>query len=80
MRQDSVCYVMHFEKKIVETIPDISINGVGAERLPNTSNVRLHGALADAVMNRTGTIEISSGRCMHLKYHGTITRAFGHGA
>ena len=50
-----------FEKKIVETIPDISINGIGAKRLPNTSNVRLHGALADAVMNRTGTIEISSG-------------------
>ena len=50
-----------FEKKIVETIPDISINGVGAKRLPNTSNIRLHGALADAVMNRAGTIEISSG-------------------
>ena len=50
-----------FEKKIVETIPDISINGIGAKRLPNTSNVTLHGALADAVMNHAYSIEISSG-------------------
>ena len=50
-----------FEKKILGIIPDISINGVGAERLPNTSNVTLHGALADAVMNRARDIEIASG-------------------
>ena len=50
-----------FEKKITDTIHDISINGVGAKRLPNTSNIRLHGALADAVMNRSSAIEISTG-------------------
>ena len=50
-----------FEKKIAETIPDISINGIGAKRLPNTSNIRLRGALADAVMNRLSKIEISTG-------------------
>ena len=50
-----------FEKKLAYRIPDISINGADAERLPNTTNIRLHGALADAVMNRLSTIEISSG-------------------
>ena len=50
-----------FEKKLAYRIPDISINGAGAERLSNTTNIRLHGALADAVMNRLSTIEISSG-------------------
>ena len=50
-----------FEKKMLDIIPDISINGVGAKRLPNTSNVTLHGALADAVMNRARDIEIASG-------------------
>ena len=50
-----------FEKKISDTVPNISINGVDAKRLPNTSNIRLHGALADAVMNRAHAIEISSG-------------------
>ena len=50
-----------FEKKMLDIIPDISINGIGAKRLPNTSNVTLHGALADAVMNRAHVIEIASG-------------------
>ena len=50
-----------FEKKMSNTVPNISINGIDAKRLPNTSNIRLHGALADAVMNRAHAIEISSG-------------------
>ena len=50
-----------FEKKMFAAVPDISINGIDAKRLPNTSNIRLHGALADAVMNRAHAIEISSG-------------------
>lgn len=50
-----------FEHLISNTIPDTSINGVGAERIPNTSNIRLQGALADAVINRIPSIEISTG-------------------
>ena len=50
-----------FEKKMSKTIQNISINGAGAKRLSNTSNIRLHGALADAVMNRLSAIEISTG-------------------
>lgn len=50
-----------FEKKISETIQNISINGIGTQRLPNTSNIALHGALADAVMNKAYTIEMASG-------------------
>ena len=50
-----------FEKKMSDAVSNISINGIDSKRLPNTSNIRLHGALADAVMNRAHTIEISSG-------------------
>lgn len=50
-----------FERRLLETIPDVSVNGSGAERLPNTSNVRLCWALADAVMARTPSVEISTG-------------------
>lgn len=50
-----------FERALSDTIHDISVNGAGAARLPNTSNVRLHGALADAVMARMPSVEISTG-------------------
>ena len=50
-----------FERRLSEAIRDISVNGAGAERLPNTSNVRVHGALADAVMSRMSDIDISTG-------------------
>ena len=50
-----------FEKKMSNVVSDISINGIESKRLSNTSNIRLHGALADAVMTRAHTIEVSSG-------------------
>ena len=50
-----------FERIISTAIPHTSINGAGSERIPNTSNVRLHGVLADAVMVRVQSIEISTG-------------------
>lgn len=50
-----------FERRITQEIPDITINGKGAARLPNTSNIRIAGALADAVMLNAKSIEISTG-------------------
>lgn len=50
-----------FEHLISDAIPHTSINGAGAKRIPNTSNVRLRGALADAVITRIPSIEISTG-------------------
>lgn len=50
-----------FERRLSEVVPDISVNGAQADRLPNTSNVLVRGALADAVMARMPSIEISTG-------------------
>ena len=50
-----------FESKIKSAILDVSINGENAERIPNTSNIRIRGALADAVTVNTKNIEISTG-------------------
>ena len=50
-----------FEKLLMDIIPDVSVNGAGAERLPNTSNVRIRGALADAVITRLRSVEVSTG-------------------
>ena len=51
----------NFESRIRSVIPDIIINGETAERLPNTSNIRIRCAHADAVMVNAKNIEISSG-------------------
>ncbi len=51
----------NFESKIKNVIPNVTVNGDTAERLPNTSNIRIHGAQADAVLVNTKDIEISSG-------------------
>ena len=50
-----------FERRLTRMIPDVSVNGAEAERLPNTSNVRIHGALADAIITRLHTVEVSTG-------------------
>lgn len=50
-----------FERRLSDAVPDISVNGRLADRLPNTSNVRVRGALADAVMARMPSVEISTG-------------------
>ncbi len=49
------------EHRIMSEIPDVSINGAGAPRLPNTSNMRIAGALADAVIVNARGVEISTG-------------------
>ena len=50
-----------FETELRSTVPGVTINGRDTERLPNTSSVRIIGALADAVMLRADKIEISTG-------------------
>ena len=49
------------ESKIKNVIPNVTVNGDTAERLPNTSNIRIHGAQADMILVNTKNIEISSG-------------------
>ena len=51
----------YFEEKIQKLIPQIKINGIESERLPNTSNIRIVGALADAIIANAPEIEISTG-------------------
>ena len=50
-----------FEKDLIKTISNTTINGAGTARLPNTSNVRLKGVLSDALLSRLPTVEISTG-------------------
>ena len=50
-----------FEDEIRAKIPDVLINGIGAMRIPNTSNIRIRGALADAVITRLNATEVSTG-------------------
>ena len=52
-----------FEANLAIAIPDISVNGFGAARLPNTSNVRLHGAIADAVLTRVSSAMSTGSAC-----------------
>ena len=51
----------NFEERITKVISDVTINGKSARRLPNTSNIRIKGALADAVILHAKQIEISTG-------------------
>ena len=51
----------NFESRMKKAVPDITINGETAERLPNTSNIRIKGVLADAVITNAKNIAISSG-------------------
>ncbi len=51
----------NFEKKITDSISDVSINGKNADRIPNTSSIRINGALADAVIVNAPEIEIATG-------------------
>ena len=50
-----------FEKDLAGAAPGVSVNGAGAARLPNTSNVRMKGVLSDALVSRLPTVEISTG-------------------
>ena len=52
-----------FETNLAVTVPDVSVNGHGAARLPNTSNVRMRGALADAVLTRVPSAMSTGSAC-----------------
>ena len=52
-----------FETTLAMAVPDMSVNGLGAARLPNTSNVRIRGALADAVLTRVPSAMSTGSAC-----------------
>ena len=52
-----------FEANLVIAVPDVSVNGLGAARLPNTSNVRIRGALADAILTRVSSAMSTGSAC-----------------
>ena len=49
------------EGRLASELGGVSVNGAGAPRLPNTSSVRIEGAIADAVAVNARRIEISTG-------------------
>ena len=49
------------EDRLAEMIPGVSVNGRDAERIPNTSSIRIRGALADAVLVNAEGVEMSTG-------------------
>ena len=50
-----------FEKSIMSSVNGVTVNGYNADRLPNTSNIRIAGAMADAVIVNARSIEVSNG-------------------
>jgi cysteine desulfurase len=41
----------HFEKRLTESLEGISIQGLGADRLSNTSNIRFHGIGSEVLLS-----------------------------
>jgi cysteine desulfurase len=39
-----------FEREVLANIPDVTVNGAGAPRVPNTSNLHFHGADGEALL------------------------------
>jgi cysteine desulfurase len=39
-----------FEREVLASIPDVTVNGAGAPRVPNTSNLHIHGADGEALL------------------------------
>ena len=50
-----------FEKNMMSSVDGVTVNGHNADRLPNTSNIRIAGAIADAVIVNARSIEVSAG-------------------
>lgn len=50
-----------FEKAILDAIPDCRINGAGAERLPNTTNLVIPGSPSELMLANMPLLCISSG-------------------
>ncbi|MCK5378877.1 MAG: cysteine desulfurase [Acidobacteria bacterium] len=51
----------HFEDRIRDTVPGVVVNGEGAPRLPNTSNIAFPGIDGEALMASLPDLAISSG-------------------
>lgn len=50
-----------FEEALAEMVPDMEVNGRDAKRLPNTSNVRVPGAMAEMILANAGRVQIATG-------------------
>lgn len=50
-----------FEQKLTDSVPGLIINGAGAPRLPNTSNVTFPGVDGEALMASLPDLAVSSG-------------------
>ncbi len=50
-----------FEQSLVDSVPNVVINGAGAPRLPNTSNVAFPGIDGEALMASLPDLAVSSG-------------------
>lgn len=50
-----------FEEALADKVPDAEFNGAGAPRLPNTSNVRVPGAMAEMVLANVRRVQIATG-------------------
>lgn len=50
-----------FEAALAQEIPDITVNGAAAARLPNTSNVRIPGAMAEALLANARRVQMATG-------------------
>ena len=70
------------ERRLLESVPDISVNGYGAERLPNTSNIRMRGAAQCTRLPCPGRrpYQISTGQNLLDQHDGALTRAGRDGA
>lgn len=46
------------ERRILEAIPDTSVNGAGSQRIPNTSNISFDGANGEGILARLNDIGV----------------------
>ena len=50
-----------FEEALAGKVPDVEFNGAGAPRLPNTSNVRVPGAMSEMILANVRRVQIATG-------------------
>ena len=51
----------YFEGSMMRLISDVAVNGKNADRIPNTSNVRISDTIAEAVIVNAPKVEIATG-------------------
>ena len=54
-------YEIYFESNMMRLISDVVVNGKNADRIPNTSNVRISDTIAEAVIVNAPKVEIATG-------------------